>query len=374
MRYLIFPLLIIFFLPVSTSVLALEQDELQSVYIQTLDGRIYLFDPSSDDLVIIHDFDLRPGEGEVSISGDGQRFAYAIQENDIWTIGVGRTGNWDRFPTVTHDDDRIKGVVFTWFPPETNVVVSYIGRNEIGNTILIGRDLITYPSDEHINSGDFPYECQELVIVSTNQFGIQCTPIDLVLSSITNPASYIVFNIEISAVYEQTTASDVLLNLNTILQRNWVWLPDIGMLLFNSGRNDQGRGFYFIPDEEKIVGSIASDVVMTPRDFDLAPDGSRFIYEDASSNVWYVYNLQQQNLNTAVPMELEYTLSPEHLRPNVGVQWYTSDQILYATRDEGDREASESTFVIQSLSGEQKPYKVPGLIFSIHILSEEGSQ
>jgi hypothetical protein len=201
-------------------------------------------------------------------------------------------------------------------------------------------------------------------------FGLQCEPIELALTTIAQPESYVVFSMERNIIFNLDIPSDIVIELNTILQKNWVWSPDVGMLLFNSRRNDLGRGFYFIPYEEKIVGSIASDVVMTPRDFDLAPDGSRFIYEEASSNIWYVYNIQQQNLNTAVPMELEYILPLEHVRLDVGVHWYTSDQILYATQDEGDREAGESTFVIQSLSGEQKTYKVPGLIFSIRILTE----
>jgi hypothetical protein len=58
MKQLIFALFMLFFLMTPLSVLAQEQDNLNSIYIQTSDGRIYLLNPDNDDIVLAYDFDL----------------------------------------------------------------------------------------------------------------------------------------------------------------------------------------------------------------------------------------------------------------------------------------------------------------------------
>jgi hypothetical protein len=268
---------------------------------------------------------------------------------------------------LTHDDERIEGVVFTWLPPETKVIISYIGRDEIGKTLLVGRDVISYPSVQGILSGEFPFECQELVLDNMNRFGIQCAPIELALTTDRQPTTYLVFGMEQNIIYNLTVPNDVLIELSPILQKNWVWSPNVGMLLFNSENDNLDEGFYFIPYDTKTIEFIPTNVILPPSDFDLAPDGSRFIYKSAQTDVWSIYNLEQGIPETNVPIELEYTLPIENVQYSAGIQWYTPNEILYAT--EGSN-PDESRLIIQSLDGEQRTYDISGTIISIYVLHQ----
>lgn len=330
-------------------------DRSGGIYMTTLDGSIYFLDPDNQDnaLIQVYDFDLRTDRLAMNLSDDARLIAYAINRDDSWAVGIGETIDWQLAEVQVNRGSEVAGVSLNWLPKSHQVIVTYIGRDENNRTIVVGRDLLIYTPDEALELLDFPYECRELVAIRDQHLGLQCRLNEDTDDTLT---PYVIFAFASGEVFQQDNSAEVLIEVDTILQRNWIWSENAGVLLFNLGVNDFPRGFHLVSQDTRTVSYVHVDVSSATR-FTLSPEGSRFLFESAQTGIWTIYDFQ-----AGVPITT-FTLENVHRLP--GVVWYTEGRFVYATYDD---EANKSTLFIQSVLGEQSAYEVPDIIVEISIL------
>lgn len=172
---------------------------------------------------------------------------------------------------------------------------------------------------------------------------------------------YVTFALDSGEMMEQIRSAEVVIEVDSILQRNWVWAENTGMLLFNAGSNNFGRAFFFLSQTMQTVNHIRIPVSSSTA-FDLSPEGYQFLFEEGGDGTWTIYNLIQG--------EVLSTFSIENLNRWPGIVWYTPESFIYTTRIR-DQDTNENTLFIQSITGERRAYEAPGSIVQIEVLRSQ---
>lgn len=311
-----------------------------TLYFNTLDGAIYVWNIRSPNISLIVDynnqFDGPSGWSSVIFSDNGHRVAYVRTDGDMRWVGVSALDEWKPVEfaiDVRYDFEKVQ---LNWLPNNRQVVVSYLidipqgPRQPAMYNTLVGRQLLDIgePGGGLIN---WPYNCSELVVLSSGEPLLQCNlNADLGEGSASLPPKigYDFARGELLPHFEGNSTLPI--PVQDYIYPNWVWSEQGGLAFFDDGSHNVPNGVNLIP-----LGKIEPQHLETPAtlfgDISWSSDGSRLLVQDNDLRVWHAYDTSNEHLIA--------TLEITDLVFQAGVIWFQDSNHIAFVTEEGQQNA-----------------------------------
>lgn len=332
-------LIVVFLLLIVTVNSSQAQEEIVgSVYLNTLDGAVFAWNIQSTNLQLIVNYDYQfdrssSGWSEITFSGDGQKLAYTRTDGIKRWIGISQLKSWQpvEFPIDVHFS--YQHVRLNWLPDNAHLIVSYTvdipqsNRQPATYDSLVGRQLLDVFSTSGEKLIDWPYRCDQLVILPpNNETGLRCD-LDTKLSgdSTASPAS-VWYNFN-HAELLTTSVDNVALpaSAQDFIYPNWKWSQQGGLIFFNDGSHGTASGIYLVTLGSSEPRHLETNTTLFGN-FSWSPDGTHVLIQDNNLRIWHIYDISSDQINMSVNV-------PD-LNLHTDVVWFhDNNHIAYVTED-----------------------------------------
>jgi hypothetical protein len=332
------------------------RDAPMGLYLRTLDGRVLAVNAEENAVNLVYDFDIDPGNGTIAFSDRANRIAYVTQKDGDWTLGIGdiTTQRFTELPLIAPVE--LNNVALSWLPSGKHILLSYMADNEEHVNSVIQRYLLTIDSANNQTALiDFPYTCGQFAIQDETKLILQCSLVEA-WNADNNPVPLSAwFDFEQQEILQGNSNASVIGTVEDIINRNWIWSPNRGLVFFDAGIGNNSRGFYLLPKDSPETQKLSIETPWTGK-FYLSPNENFLLFRDATPTMWGVYDFSEDMIIS--------TMEIPNLETSAGVVWFEDEMhIAYVTYDS---DIQQSEIHIGDLSAsDEKTLEVEGIVFEL---------